>query len=159
MAFRPPEGRLAKHSALVNIAKTLKTAFGTSSPLACWLEFQILRRRPSSGSVMGTRLVRPVPLPRRLPTAGDRLLFVRTPIEEQAALKKFSSVKFHSLFDHLGDECERRQEWRRDQPCPVPLCDSRSPKKSPVASPDIGLQLQPFSGGSTGVDWHFSALR
>lgn len=47
---------------------------------ACCLGLEIVRRRPSAGSVMGTLLVRPVPLPRRLPTAGDRLSFVRISI-------------------------------------------------------------------------------
>lgn len=43
--------------------------------------------RPA-GSAMVTPLGRPVPLPRRLPTAGDRLSFVRISIEEQAVVEK-----------------------------------------------------------------------
>lgn len=119
---------------------------------ACWLGSSsdsapsLIRLRE-----WGAALVRPVPLPRRLPTAGDRLSCVINSFHRGTGRveKKFSSVKFHGLFDHLGDECEPRQEWRPPSTVPCfPLCDMDGfPTRSP-AGLGVELQLQPFSGGS-----------
>lgn len=114
---------------------------------------------PSLSRLRDTPLGRPVPLPRRLPTAGDRLSFVRMPIlyRKKPWSKKFSSVKSHSLFDQLGDECERRQEWRRDQPChvPSPARHLDSPHEAAQAiqpSQALGCSFSPFLADLPGVD-------
>lgn len=100
---------------------------------------QTVRRRASTGSVMGSPLGRPVPLPRRLPTAGDRLSLVRISIKEQAVVEKsFPRLNFTACLITFGDECELRQEWRRDQQCHVParqLRISLPPHTMEVAQP------------------------
>jgi hypothetical protein len=89
LMFRPPRWTTCHSACLYLLLKAPKRLPSVRAHrLVAGGGLQTVRRRASPGSVMGTPLGRPVPLPRRLPTAGDKLSFVRISIKEQAMVEK-----------------------------------------------------------------------